>query len=47
MPLFDMPLEELRKYRPPRAEPEDFDAFWADTLAATRSHDLNARLRAG
>ena len=42
MPLFDMPLEELRNYRPPRDEPADFDAFWSDTLAATRAHDLNA-----
>ena len=42
MPLFDMPLEELRQYRPPRQEPADFDAFWADTLAETRSRDLNA-----
>ena len=42
MPLFDMPLEALRQYRPPREEPEDFDAFWADTLAETRSHALNA-----
>ena len=27
MPLFDMPLEELREYRPPREEPDDFDAL--------------------
>jgi cephalosporin-C deacetylase len=34
--LFDMPLDELRGYRPERTEPDDFDQFWAATLAATR-----------
>ncbi len=42
MPLFDMPLEELREYRPPREEPDDFDAFWSVTLSEARSHDLDA-----
>lgn len=42
MPLFDMPLEDMRVYKPPRDEPDDFDAFWADTLAEARAHDLNA-----
>jgi cephalosporin-C deacetylase len=32
----DLPLEELRSYRPDVAEPPDFDAFWADALAAAR-----------
>jgi cephalosporin-C deacetylase len=36
MALFDLPLEELRGYRPERAEPGDFDDFWAATLAAAR-----------
>ncbi len=42
MPLFDMPLEKLRQYQPPREEPQDFDSFWSATLAEARSHDLNA-----
>lgn len=42
MPLFDMPLEEMRVYKPPRDEPDDFDAFWAATLAEARARDLNA-----
>ncbi len=46
MPLLDMSLEEMRGYRPPREEPEDFDAFWAATLAETRSHDLDASFEA-
>src|SRR5436190_1499654 len=33
---FDLPLEELRAYRPERSEPPDFDAFWADTITAAR-----------
>jgi cephalosporin-C deacetylase len=33
MPHFDLQGEELRSYRPELAEPLDFDAFWADTLA--------------
>ena len=27
---FDMPLEELRRYRPSVEEPDDFDEFWAE-----------------
>jgi cephalosporin-C deacetylase len=30
----DLPLDELRRYRPDVAEPSDFDAFWAAQLAA-------------
>ncbi len=40
--LFDMPLAELRLYKPERTEPADFDAFWAQTLADARSHKLDA-----
>jgi len=43
MALFDMPLEQLRAYKPERVEPSDFDAFWAATLREARSHPLNAR----
>jgi cephalosporin-C deacetylase len=41
--LFDLPLSELRTYRPERTEPADFDAFWARTLADARSHPLAAK----
>jgi len=34
---FDLPLEQLRSYRPERDEPPDFDAFWSETLAASRA----------
>jgi cephalosporin-C deacetylase len=40
--LFDMPLEQLRTYRPPREEPPDFDVFWQQTLAEARDCPLNA-----
>lgn len=35
--LSDLPLEELRTYRPQVREPDDFDAFWAVTLAEARA----------
>ena len=40
MALFDLPLTALREYRPELAEPEGFDAFWADTLEEARSHEV-------
>jgi cephalosporin-C deacetylase len=40
--LFDMPLEELKTYLPPREEPPDFDAFWQQTLAEAYSFPLDA-----
>jgi cephalosporin-C deacetylase len=36
MTVYDLPLDQLRDYRPERSEPADFDAFWADTLAISR-----------
>ena len=44
MPRFDLPPEELRVYRPDVAEPADFDAFWADTLAESRALAREPRL---
>ncbi len=40
--LFDLPLDQLQTYRPPRDEPADFDAFWAQTLLEARRYPLNA-----
>ncbi len=45
MPLFDLPLDELRTYAPEVAEPADFDEFWARTLAEARGHDLGLQVR--
>ncbi len=36
MPQFDLPLAQLRDYRPEVREPADFDASWAATLAQAR-----------
>ena len=33
----DLPLEELREYRPAVAEPDDFDGFWAERVAEARA----------
>lgn len=40
--LFDLSYEQLQTYLPPREEPPDFDAFWQETLAQTRSYPLDA-----
>ncbi|MGW1028117.1 acetylxylan esterase [Streptomyces sp. NPDC002577] len=37
MPLTDMPLDELTRYRPEMEAPADFDDFWAGTLAEARA----------
>jgi cephalosporin-C deacetylase len=41
---FDMPLEQLREYRPEVAEPGDFDAFWAAQSAAAAEHPLDVEV---
>lgn len=38
----DMPLDQLRTYRPDLPVPADLDSFWANTLAEARTHDLAA-----
>jgi cephalosporin-C deacetylase len=38
--FIDLPEAELRTYRSTQHDPTDFDAFWADTLAETRRHEL-------
>ncbi len=42
MARFDYPLDELQRYLPERPEPADFDAFWAETIAAARRSPLDA-----
>ena len=37
MAHYDLPLDELRAYRPERHEPSDFDSFWRDTLGDARA----------
>jgi cephalosporin-C deacetylase len=38
VPYSDLPIDELRTYRPNLAVPSDVDAFWEETLRETRSH---------
>lgn len=42
MAFFDLPLEQLQTFMPPRDEPADFDAFWQNTLTEARQHPLDA-----
>jgi cephalosporin-C deacetylase len=39
---FDLPLEQLKTYKPERNEPADFDAFWKQTLDTAHSFPLAA-----
>lgn len=41
--FFDLPLEQLQTYLPPRNEPADFDSFWQQTLKEARSFPLDAK----
>jgi cephalosporin-C deacetylase len=36
MPFTDLPLDQLRAYRPDVREPTDFDAFWSTTISEAR-----------
>lgn len=44
MPLTDMPLEDLRTFRPDVAQPADFDDFWDRTLTESRALATQATL---
>ena len=39
---FDLPLDELKVYKPSRVEPQDFDKFWERSISSSRNFDLNA-----
>jgi len=43
MSFFDLPIDQLERYLPPRDEPADFDSFWRETLAQARQKPLNAQ----
>ncbi|KUM35431.1 acetylxylan esterase [Arthrobacter sp. EpRS71] len=42
MPLFDLPLDQLRTYSSTAVAPADFEDFWDRTIAETRGLPLNA-----
>ncbi|MBC9712778.1 acetylxylan esterase [Streptomyces sp. TRM66268-LWL] len=39
MPAFDLPLDQLERYRPDLDEPADFDAFWQATLKSAEHEE--------
>lgn len=43
--FFDLPLDQLQQYRPPRSEPSDFDSFWQQTLNEARAFPLAAQFQ--
>lgn len=45
MAYFDLPLDQLRSFRPDREEPEDFDRFWVETLQEARRVPIGAEFR--
>ncbi|MGV8026445.1 MAG: acetylxylan esterase [Anaerolineaceae bacterium] len=42
---YDLPIEQLRTYLPPRIEPDDFDAFWKETLEESRNFPLESTFK--
>jgi cephalosporin-C deacetylase len=42
MALYDMPLDQMRAYRPDLAVPGDLRSFWDSTLSEARRHALGA-----
>ncbi|WP_030313877.1 acetylxylan esterase [Streptomyces sp. NRRL B-3229] len=45
MPAFDLPTNELERYRPDVQEPPDFDEFWRDTLKEAADPDVLVAVR--
>jgi cephalosporin-C deacetylase len=44
MPSIDMPLEQLRQYKPSPYRQEDFESFWESTLQESDKQPLNGEL---
>lgn len=44
MPSIDMPLEQMRQYKPPLNREPDFEAFWDQTVAEALRQPINAEL---
>jgi cephalosporin-C deacetylase len=45
MPIFDLPLPELKRYPGTNPRPADFDAYWATALSELAAHDPQVELR--
>ena len=44
MKLFDMPLEEMKKYKPALTKKADFEIFWENNLSQSGKQNLNIEL---
>jgi cephalosporin-C deacetylase len=44
MPSIDMPLEQMRQYKPTLYREADFDAYWESTVNEALSQPLTAEL---
>jgi cephalosporin-C deacetylase len=44
MPVFEMPLEQLKRYQGRNPKPDDFDAYWQRALAEMRATDPQVEL---
>ncbi len=44
MPSIDMPLDQLRQYKPSLYREEDFESFWSETLKESSRQPLHAEL---
>lgn len=44
MPSIDMPLDQMRQYKPSLYREEDFQSFWETTIADAAAQPLNAEL---
>src|SRR5437763_377870 len=44
MPSIDMPLEQLRQYKPSLYREEDFESFWDSTIKEALRQPINAEL---
>ena len=44
MPSIDMPLEQLRQYKPPLYREDDFESYWSTTVSEALKQPLNAEL---
>ncbi len=43
MPSIDMPLEQLRQYKPSLYREEDFESYWTQTIKEAIKQPLAAR----
>jgi len=44
MPSIDLPLDQLRQYKPPLYRAADFESFWDETTAGALKQPQNAEL---